>query len=832
MRWFIYVLLCLSAFSVGAAEFPPSVLSLPEAQRQFFVDGAGWLLSPDQRATLLAESETDREAWIKNFLTPALGEAVQRRRGLYETEGLSPHDHRAQLLFLHGEPQSRDVLDCPETFRPLEIWTYAKDGQATSLVLYLPTDQSSYRLWLPLDTRSALFTPAMDYLMRQVESALGPGKGRKYYRKLCPNYEELESLLGLVSGSKKVRFQADFRTLLGWLRPPASLEAWTEQALKTSLPESLPELHPIVSEPVFPSWEGQRVNVRVLVTLPTSFLTPFEDDNGRQEYRVAVQAAVENERGVFEDFRARFHQEPHEIEDKAVIAIRRALRQGKNFLLRMTVKDEVGGGESSLRIPIRVPQKPKIEEVAEVPDEVMAELEMVLATDRLGGVDSLTLIPPTSDVVLGHYRAEAIVTGNRITEVRFLLDGQEHLKRTRQPYTVEMTLPNLPQPITLGAIGYDATGQEVASDQLMLNQPTGRFRVEIVSPKRGGGVLGTVPVQLVISVPEGRWVDRVEYSINEKPVGTQDKSPWTTSLDLTESMLAEEIVYLTVVAHLDDDQRTESVRFLKVPTSMDAVDVQLVELYTTIADRQGRLVRDMQPEDVVILENERKQKVERFELVDHLPLTLGFTIDTSTSMIASLGEAQRAATGFLDSILTPKDRTFVVGFADRPTMLIPRTDDATAVGKALEDLHADGWTSLHDAVVFSLYYFKGTQGRRALVVLSDGDDTRSLTPFRDTLEFARRSGVVIYTVGLDNESLNQKAKKKLRELAEATGGRSYVIKEAADLRQVYRNIEAELRSQYLIAYASDHPEGEDYRTVKVEVGRRGLTARTIDGYYP
>ena len=144
-----------------------------------------------------------------------------------------------------------------------------------------------------------------------------------------------------------------------------------------------------------------------------------------------------------------------------------------------------------------------------------------------------------------------------------------------------------------------------------------------------------------------------------------------------------------------------------------------------------------------------------------------------------------------------------------------------------------GWTTLHDAVVTSLYYFRGVRGRRALVVLSDGDDTASSLAFAETLEYARRSGVAIFSVGLDVGSLKTGVRRKLTKLAEETGGRVFFIHSAAEMAGVYREIEDELRSQYLVAYSPDRPvTGEGFRLVEVKVRGGKLKARTISGYYP
>ncbi len=143
-----------------------------------------------------------------------------------------------------------------------------------------------------------------------------------------------------------------------------------------------------------------------------------------------------------------------------------------------------------------------------------------------------------------------------------------------------------------------------------------------------------------------------------------------------------------------------------------------------------------------------------------------------------------------------------------------------------------GATSLHDAVVTSLYYFRGVRGRRALVLLSDGEDTSSSLPFKDALEYARRSGVSIYAIGLRIGRADLGVRNKLDALAKETGGRTYYIENAIDLGSAYAEIEKELRSQFLLAYNSDQAGKQGFREVKVEVQGGKLEARTIRGYYP
>jgi len=204
-------------------------------------------------------------------------------------------------------------------------------------------------------------------------------------------------------------------------------------------------------------------------------------------------------------------------------------------------------------------------------------------------------------------------------------------------------------------------------------------------------------------------------------------------------------------------------------------------------------------------------------------------LDTSSSMEKSLPQARDAALGFLQRTIRPKDRAAVVTFNDHPNLGAKLTSDLTQLAGGLAGLKAERSTALYDAMIFSLYYFSGLRGRRALLLLSDGRDEGSRFTFEEALEYSRRSGVTIYVIGLGEDV----EKKKLGRFAEETGGRAFFLKNAAELPGIYAAIEEELRSQYLIAYQSTNTSGSSaFRTVDVEVARSGVEVKTLRGYYP
>jgi Ca-activated chloride channel family protein len=613
------------------------------------------------------------------------------------------------------------------------------------------------------------------------------------------------------------------------LEPPEDLAAWATQAAATEVAAPGAGLKPRIAV-LFPRRQQQRLIARILLTLPADSALGTVVDDGKRERRVAVEAVLEQEGKVFDEFRVRFKLPPSDGALPTALAIERPLRPGRAYLARLRVTDEVDGASARLARGFLVPTTPQSVAEPAVPEGVIVALGEELAERRLAGRDGLLLVPPEDAVVVGVWRAETLVSGERIVRVVFSIDGEEQLVKTRPPFTAELRLARFPTEQVVRAEGYDDAGELVAADEVVLNQPRGAFRVRILEPARGAEVGARVRARAEVVVPDERRVEKVEFFVNEELQATRGQVPWEEELELSDG---GDVSYLTVVATLDDGSRSEAVRFLNAPRFLEEVEVDLVEVLATVVDRSGRAVAGLGRDEFRVLEDGREQKIERFELVEDLPLAVGFAIDTSGSMEMALPEAQKAAIGFLENLITPQDTVFAVGFADEPVLLIPPTDDVRAVEEALQNLQSLGWTALHDAVVTSLYYFRAVRGRRALILLSDGDDSTSYYPFREALEYARRSGVVIYTVGIGVSAFKQTIRRKLDSLAEETGGRAFFIDQAEELTGVYRSIEEELRSQYLITYSSDgDPQSQAFRTIDVELRSRGLKARAARGYYP
>ena len=841
-------LLLLAALAAAPAAAEPPEL-WPAEQREFFLDGPAWLLPEEERAALAAMDEAARTAAIEQFLaasglpgtSPAeLAEAIRRRRALMRSEFLSPTDVRARLLFLRGVPAERLVIDCAQAFQPLEIWAYPAPGpeedpeRRHQLVLYRPGPGRPWQLWTPADSKRVLYTPEMEYYLEQWEANDGRAwTAPRFDLQSCPETPRVDRATGVRALHVYLRNRPQSGDFLPYLAPPEDLARWVKEAAATPLPEAAEPLAAAAPRVVFPARAGQRLVVQFQVRLdePWELATaPAETEGAPPEARVTIEGLVEEGRSVFDDLRVRFLLPAPPAGKPAMLAFDAALRPDQEYVVRLRVRDELTGRSAYLVQGFRVPSQPQAVPRPPVMEEVVMALGEAVAQQRMAGQDGLLLVPPASDIVLGQWRAEAIVTGERIVKVAFSVDGTPQLTDNGAPFSAELRLARFPVEQVVRAEGLDAAGNLVAGDEVVLNQPRGAFAVRIVEPPVGAD-LGTEEIEVVaqVVVPDGRRVEEVVFQVDGAEVARLERPPWRAPVL---PPIGSGLSYLSVTARLDDGRSVEDVRILNAPDFVEQIDVDLVELYAAVTDRSGRPVKDLTAEDFEVFVDGRRVPVQRFETVNNLPLTVGMTLDASGSMASNLLIAQEAARAFLTKVISVRDHAFAVGFSDFPILLMPPTSDIDAVADALGRLRAVGWTALHDAIVTSLYYFRGFPGQKVLVLLSDGDDTRSTYSFDDAIEYARRSGAAVYAVGVGVGGFGG-ARGKLKTLAEDTGGRAYMIRRAEDLSGVYAELEEELRSRYMLAVAPPPGSGQGYQEVEVKVkGGRGMSVRTARGIYP
>ena len=270
--------------------------------------------------------------------------------------------------------------------------------------------------------------------------------------------------------------------------------------------------------------------------------------------------------------------------------------------------------------------------------------------------------------------------------------------------------------------------------------------------------------------------------------------------------------------------------------------VDVVSLNVTVVDTENHYVTDLGETDFSVFEDGAKQELIFFNRTS-LPIALSLLIDTSASMENRLQIAQEAAVGFAKK-LRSQDLAQVVDFDSRVEITQNFTNNVGELERAIRSTVAGGSTSLHNAIYISLKELAKIKAkseedirRRAIIVLSDGEDTSSLVTYEEVLELAKRSETALYTIGLQPRDAPaskgfREAEFVLRQLAQETGGRAFFITRVEDLRDVYGTIANELSSQYTIGYASKNGRRDgSWRRVVVQVARAGAVARTKRGYY-
>lgn len=273
-------------------------------------------------------------------------------------------------------------------------------------------------------------------------------------------------------------------------------------------------------------------------------------------------------------------------------------------------------------------------------------------------------------------------------------------------------------------------------------------------------------------------------------------------------------------------------------------------LTVTVTDFQGAYVPDLEPQDFRLYVDGVAQRIVYFNTGRREPVSLGLVVDGSGSMRAKRGPARHALQGFIEQIKRG-DEVFLEQFSHQLTLLQDFTDSRMLLAQAITQLRPLGGTALHDAIVDSLHRVKrGRHQKKALVVISDGYDTASLTPLADMLDAARRSGVLIYTIGignphsylgdrrrimigrfamLPNQGVERVDVKALRQISTQTGGKHFLLNTADDhglrdmLAQATRTISQELHAQYSIGYAVREAGGT--HRVRVETDRDDVVVR-------
>lgn len=267
--------------------------------------------------------------------------------------------------------------------------------------------------------------------------------------------------------------------------------------------------------------------------------------------------------------------------------------------------------------------------------------------------------------------------------------------------------------------------------------------------------------------------------------------------------------------------------------------VNEVNLLFIATDKHGKFVRDLSESDFKILDDHKPpQAIVNFKRETDLPLHLGLLVDVSGSVDSRFGFEQEAATSFLQHTLRAGfDQAFIDGFNSHSQMAQDFTDNVKLLEAGIHKLHDGGGTALYDAVYHAckekfLKDHPDHPVRKAIIIVSDGEDNQSEVSKAQAIEMAQRSEVIIYAISTDDSGLVMRGDRVLEQLAEATGGRAFFPFKMKDITHSYAAIEDELRSQYVVSYKpADFDADGRYRSIEISTAKKDLQVRARKGYF-
>jgi Ca-activated chloride channel family protein len=346
----------------------------------------------------------------------------------------------------------------------------------------------------------------------------------------------------------------------------------------------------------------------------------------------------------------------------------------------------------------------------------------------------------------------------------------------------------------------------------------------IVSPPDGAYISGQVLLQARMAA--GPAPRQVTFFADGRSVCTLVAPPFDCPWDAG-AALKEHVIRVT--ATLANGQRLVATARTKSAGYTETVDVDVVQVTTTVTDASGLFVQGLTRDKFKVREDGALQRVTAFA-GENIPLEVVVAVDVSESMTDAMPTLKAAVKGFLGA-LRPTDQVSLLAFNDNIFTLARRSMDPLTRLKAVDRLSPWGGTALYDAILTALGAVGKQPGRRALVVFTDGEDQNSVATMKRVETRLETSDATIYTIGLGRSVSNRALATSLEHLASMSGGRAFIVDNVKELDKVFSDIIEELSHQYLLSYASSN-EARDgsWRKIQVEVTDTRLRVRHRQGY--
>jgi Ca-activated chloride channel family protein len=258
------------------------------------------------------------------------------------------------------------------------------------------------------------------------------------------------------------------------------------------------------------------------------------------------------------------------------------------------------------------------------------------------------------------------------------------------------------------------------------------------------------------------------------------------------------------------------------PETTLKVDVKLVNVFVTVTDTNGAPVANLQKENFLLKEDGKDQKISIFSKESALPLSIVLAVDTSLSTRKDLPLELASARKFAHTIVRPEDGLAVYKFSEEVSQMVPFTSDLKKIDAGIDRVHNGAATALYDAVYLGSQALSRRQGRKVMVVITDGGDTMSQVNYKEALRAAQEAEAIIYSIIIvpieASAGRDTGGEHALIQISSDTGGKYYYATSAAQLDAAFQKISDELRTQYLLAYyPSQRYSDSDFRQLRVDL---------------
>ena len=416
----------------------------------------------------------------------------------------------------------------------------------------------------------------------------------------------------------------------------------------------------------------------------------------------------------------------------------------------------------------------------------------------------------------------SIQTADPVVRVALFINGVKYSEGSGKFIVVPVKVGEFIRRLRIRAVGYDAQGNVVGEDEMVVNDPRPPFRVHLHSNRN--------VLEANVVKPQQLGITAVEFFIGEEKIGSVAAPPYAATFDGTKFPNA---VSARVVVHASDGSEANDVLFFGTnPSEKVDVSVQQVPLSVVGGNRAPRA------NELTLLDNGTPRPIDALTPASDQPLYVILLIDYSESMLEELPVVKAAAKQFAQRLLRPQDRIAVVGFNQKEFWLTPFTNDFNAAAASVDRVRPSGETHLYDTAIEMLYELQKQPGRHALVVLTDGVDQGSHFKLDHLVHYARYAGVPIYPI-IKNKALTRWMRfgvgyfeaKRLANVARDTGATYFIIKAERELPDVYAKLAQELRNQYQLVFNSDPAAADEWHALMI-TSSAGQQLRIPKGYFP